>query len=120
MLLRAACIFVYIHYFYRWIEHCRAGGIIGRCAAMMSSARRRAEHSCHSWQRIKLQRVCSVFLCVPVAIPKKGERLTKEAFFMSAFEPRTFRIRIQGRNHINLSKKCLLFDDVTNLVSRYK
>jgi hypothetical protein len=81
MLLRAACIFVYRHYFYRWTEHCRAGGIIGRCAAMMSSARRRAEHSCHSWQRIKLQRVWSVFQCVPVAMPKKGGETYERGLF---------------------------------------
>ena len=37
---------------------------------------------------------------------------------MSAFEPGTYQI--QGRNHINLSTKCLLFDDVTNLMSRHK
>ena len=46
------------------------------------------------------------------------ERLTKEALFMSAFEPWTYQI--QGRSHINLSSKSLLFDDATNLVSRYK
>ena len=37
---------------------------------------------------------------------------------MSAFEPGTYQIR--DRNHINLSAKSLLFDDVMNLVSPYK
>jgi hypothetical protein len=102
-------------YIYRWTEHCRAGGTIGRCAAVMSSARRRAEHSCHSWQRNSSQ-YFSAFL---LQIQRKGrERLTKEVLFMSAFEPETYQI--QGRNHINLSAKCLLFDSVTNLMSRYK
>jgi len=44
----------------------------------MMSAERRAERSCYRWQRIELQRVWSVFQCVPVAIPKKGKGKTYE------------------------------------------
>jgi hypothetical protein len=54
-----------------------------------------------------------------VKLQRKGREIrTKEALLMSVSEPGTFRI--QGRNHTNLSAKYLLFDDVTNLVSRYK